>query len=53
MAIKYSTLYRAAEREKPAIALLLVHLMQSMKPSGGKNNSLLLLTRYCKNRTRK
>jgi hypothetical protein len=27
--------------------------MQSMKPSGGKNNSLLLLTRYCKNRTRK
>jgi hypothetical protein len=35
MATKYSSLYRAAlKREKPAIALLLVHLVQSMKPSG-------------------
>jgi hypothetical protein len=35
MATKYSSLYRAAlKREKPAIALLLVHRVQSMKPSG-------------------
>jgi hypothetical protein len=35
MAKKYSSFYRAADkREKPAIALLLVHLMQLMKPSG-------------------
>jgi hypothetical protein len=35
MATKYSSLYRAAlKREKPAITLLLVHLVQSMKPSG-------------------
>jgi hypothetical protein len=35
MATKYSSLYRAAlKREKPAIALLLVHLVQSMQPSG-------------------
>lgn len=35
MATKYSSLYRTAlKREKPAIALLLVHLVQSMKPSG-------------------
>jgi hypothetical protein len=35
MATKYSSLYRAAlKREKPAIALLLVHLVKSMKPSG-------------------
>jgi hypothetical protein len=35
LATKYSSFYRAAlKREKPAIALLLVHLVQSMKPSG-------------------
>jgi hypothetical protein len=35
MATKYSSFYRSAlKREKPAIALLLVHLVQSMKPSG-------------------
>jgi hypothetical protein len=35
MATKYSCLYKAAlKREKPAIALFLVHLVQSMKPSG-------------------
>jgi hypothetical protein len=35
MATKYSSFYRAAlKREKPAIALLLVHLVQSLKPSG-------------------
>jgi hypothetical protein len=35
LATKYSSLYGAAlKREKPAIALLLVHLIQSMKPSG-------------------
>jgi hypothetical protein len=35
MATKYSSFYRAAlKREKPVIALLLVHLVQTMKPSG-------------------
>jgi hypothetical protein len=35
MATKYTSFYRnALKREKPAIALLLVHLVQSMKPSG-------------------
>jgi hypothetical protein len=35
MATKYSSLYRAAlKREKPTIALFLVHLVQSMQPSG-------------------
>jgi hypothetical protein len=35
MATRYSSFYKAAlKREKPAIALLLVHLVQSMKPSG-------------------
>jgi hypothetical protein len=35
MATKYSSLYGTAlKKEKPAIASLLVHLIQSMKPSG-------------------
>jgi hypothetical protein len=35
MATKYSSFYRAAlKREKPVIALLLVHLVQTMQPSG-------------------
>jgi hypothetical protein len=35
LATKYSSFYRTAlKREKPVIALLLVHLVQSMKPSG-------------------
>jgi hypothetical protein len=35
MATKYSFFYRAAlKREKPVIALLLVHLVQTTKPSG-------------------
>jgi hypothetical protein len=35
MATKYSSFYRSAlKREKPVIALLLVHQVQSMKPSG-------------------
>jgi hypothetical protein len=35
MATKYSSFYRSAlKREKPLIALFLVHLVQSMKPSG-------------------
>jgi alpha/beta superfamily hydrolase len=36
MATKYSTLYRAAEREKPAIALLLA---PNAVNEGKKNNS--------------
>jgi hypothetical protein len=35
LATKYSSFYRSAlKREKPAIALFLVHLVQSMKPGG-------------------
>jgi hypothetical protein len=35
MAIKYSSFYRAAtKKEKPAISLLLVYLVQSTKPNG-------------------
>jgi hypothetical protein len=35
MATKYSSFYRAAlKREKPVIALLLVHLVQTTNPSG-------------------
>jgi hypothetical protein len=35
LAIKYSSFYRAAlKREKPVIALLLVHLVQARNPSG-------------------
>jgi hypothetical protein len=35
MAIKYSSFYRAAlKKEKPAISLLLVYLVQTTKPNG-------------------